>query len=452
VKSHDVRFWQIRRNRSSRRPSYEVRWTVGGRGRSKSFGKKALAEQFRADLMQASSRGDAFDVGTGLPVSVLRRRQSITWYELASDYLDMKWPKLAAKSRASTVDALATVTAVAVGDVSQGPGATILRRALVGHALNPNRRSDPRPPEVVAALRWLERRSLPVTELSRPAVVRQLLDGLSVTMTGAPAAATTVARKRAVLYNVLRYAVRERELLDNNPLDLVDWRAPAVADQVDRRVVVNPTQARELLAAVTYVGRTRGRRLAAFFGCLYFAGMRPAEAMALREVNCHLPSQGWGSISLDSSLPEAGKAYTDQGAVHDPRGLKHRARRDVRTIPIAPVLVVMLREHLDNFGTAPDGRLFATATGGVVSASAVWQVWTRARALGLAPHQVASPLAWRPYDLRHAAVSLWLNAGVPPREVAERVGHSVDVLWRVYAGCVDGDQERINRLIEAALS
>jgi integrase len=185
---------------------------------------------------------------------------------------------------------------------------------------------------------------------------------------------------------------------------------------------------------------------------LYFAGMRPAEAMALREANCHLPGQGWGSIALDSSLPEAGRAYTDQGSVHDTRGLKHRAYRGVRTIPIAPELVSILREHIETFGTARDGRLFVTAGGGAVSASAVWQVWTRARLYGLSPRQVASPLARRPYDLRHAAVSLWLNAGVPAKEVAERVGHSVDVLWRVYAGCVDGDQERINGLIERALS
>lgn len=28
--------------------------------------------------------------------------------------------------------------------------------------------------------------------------------------------------------------------------------------------------------------------------------------------------------------------------------------------------------------------------------------------------RAASPLARRPYDLRHAAVSTWLNGGVPP--------------------------------------
>jgi protein gp37 len=42
-----------------------------------------------------------------------------------------------------------------------------------------------------------------------------------------------------------------------------------------------------------------------------------------------------------------------------------------------------------------------------------------------------------PYDLRHAGVTGWLNAGVPVPEVAEWAGHSPEVLWRIYAKCVD---------------
>ncbi|MGW2145367.1 hypothetical protein ACWCOT_13750 [Nonomuraea bangladeshensis] len=68
------------------------------------------------------------------------------------------------------------------------------------------------------------------------------------------------------------------------------------------------------------------------------------------------------------------------------------------------------------------------------------------------PAQVASPLAKRPYDLRHAAVSLWLNAGVPAPNVAERADHSVDVLLRVYAKCIDGQQETANKRIDEALA
>jgi integrase len=61
--------------------------------------------------------------------------------------------------------------------------------------------------------------------------------------------------------------------------------------------------------------------------------------------------------------------------------------------------------------------------------------------MALTPQQAESVLARRPYDLRHACLSTWLNAGVPPARVAERAGHSVDVLLRIYANCVEGDDE-----------
>ena len=41
--------------------------------------------------------------------------------------------------------------------------------------------------------------------------------------------------------------------------------------------------------------------------------------------------------------------------------------------------------------------------------------------------------ARRPYDLRHAALSLWLASGAPPAEIAARAGHSVRVLLTIYA-------------------
>jgi hypothetical protein len=53
--------------------------------------------------------------------------------------------------------------------------------------------------------------------------------------------------------------------------------------------------------------------------------------------------------------------------------------------------------------------------------------------------------------LRHAAASLWLNAGVAPTHVAEWAGHRVAVLLRVYAKCIDGQEELATRKIEAVL-
>ena len=91
------------------------------------------------------------------------------------------------------------------------------------------------------------------------------------------------------------------------------------------------------------------------------------------------------------------------------------------------------------------------ARGGAVQDSAYSAVWQAARTAALTPAQHASPLARRVYDLRHAAVSLWLNAGVPATEVARRAGHSVAVLLNVYAHCIDGQADTANNRIEEAL-
>jgi integrase len=119
--------------------------------------------------------------------------------------------------------------------------------------------------------------------------------------------------------------------------------------------------------------------------------------------------------------------------------------------PIPPDLVSILRGHIAEFGTAEDGRLFRNERGGVLGASTYARAWEEARRLALTPIQVASPLAGRPYDLRHAALSTWLNAGVDPTEVAERAGNSVEVLLKRYAKCLDGRHEQNNRRIEMAL-
>lgn len=97
--------------------------------------------------------------------------------------------------------------------------------------------------------------------------------------------------------------------------------------------------------------------------------MRPGEALGLRRSDCTLPASGWGRIELAETRPSAGKAWTDSGEAHDRRGLKQRAQGEVRIVPIPPPLVCLLREHLKEFGTAKDGRLFSSERGNVIAAS-----------------------------------------------------------------------------------
>ena len=447
--SYDIRFWDIKKLGSGAKARYRVRWTVDGREHGKSFQDKTLAEGFLDGLKDAVRERQPFDPRTGLPEAETTEEEVITWLAHACAYTEAKWPNLAPVSRRSVAEALVTVTIALSRKEPGAPEATVLRQALFAWAFNPATRDSTPPSRIAAALDWAERASLPVTYLEDTANVRLALAACATTLAGKPAAGSTQRRKRSVFYNALGYAV-ELGHLGSNPVDRIQWTAPAVAASVDRRVVVSPAQAGTLLIAVGRLGR-RGEHLKAFFATLYYAALRPSEAVMLREADLHLPKAGWGRIVLSASASRAGRAWTDEGTARQERGLKHRAGNETRTIPIPPVLVRLLRAHVKKYGTTPDGRIFQTARGGILQDSGYNEVWDQARREALTPAQYRSPLGHRPYDLRHAAVSLWLNSGVPATEVARRAGHGVAVLLKIYAHCIDGQATAANQRIAEAL-
>ncbi|SOE65690.1 Phage integrase family protein [Streptomyces sp. OV198] len=453
MKSLDVKIWGVRK-RASKRSSYDVRWSVASKVFSETFRTKALADHYRTKLMRAARDGEEFDDATGLPDSMAEQKAKLTWYDFALKYLAMKWPHAAPNTRDGINESLTSVTIALLDDRPGRPSALLIRQALRNWAfVHPGPAEREAPTEVSNTLHWIAKASRPLNDLADPVTAREVLDSFKIRLDGKSAAAETVRRKRRTFVNALHYAVDLGEFKEN-PLTAVRWQKPKVSSEVDPRVVVNPQQALSLLHAVSYVGsyrRARGRRLVGLFACMYFAGLRPAEAIGLAEADLTLPEQGWGTALLHRTRPSVGKQWTNSGESHDDRGLKNRPAEGVRRVPIPPQLVAILSEHLDAFGTAADGRLFYSEGGGVVASSTYWRAWQEARTLALPPTAVASPLARRPYDLRHSALSTWLNAGVDPTEVAERAGNSVEVLLGRYAKCIDGRQEIANRKIEDLL-
>ena len=209
----------------------------------------------------------------------------------------------------------------------------------------------------------------------------------------------------AVFHDALGYAV-ELGLLQANPVCQARWTAPIAATAVNPQAVASPTQVRAILSEVTHLRP----ELTAFFGCLYYAALRPEEAVALHSADLVLPPHGQGKLVLTGTCPRTGSAWTSTGTPHEPRSLKHRPDGAVRVVPVPAVLVGLLRQHLREYGTAPDGRLFRGARGGILSESTYGRVWHAVRETALGPELAATPLARRPYDLRHAALSLWLSA------------------------------------------
>jgi integrase len=454
MKSHQVRFWDVRPRKTASGWSYTVRWTVGSREKSRTLARKAQAERFRSQLMQAADRGEAFDDATGLPDSMTRQSSTVTWYQYARSFVDARWPKVAAKGRISLVEGLMAVTPVLVTTTRGAPDPEVLREAMRKWAFNPNRRDTAKPVEIEAALAWLAKASVPITALQEASLVSKALDACSRKLDGTSAAPEYYRRRRRIFYSALKCAVRENHLAVN-PLAATDdseWQAPEVNGAVDRRRVANPAHMEKLLQAIRETGKTQGPRLVALYGCMYYGGLRPSEAASLLRDECRLPSDGWGLLEFSEIRSAAGREWTDDGDTHETRGPKGGPRNAIRRVPIPPVLVKMLREHIDQFGTADDGRLFRTYRGGIFLPSTLWQVLQKARPKAFSPAQVASPLARKPYDFRHAGISWRLNAGTPATLVAEWAGHTVEVLYRIYAHCLEGDDERWFARMEEALA
>ncbi|WP_333768721.1 tyrosine-type recombinase/integrase [Streptomyces sp. IBSBF 2435] len=460
--TYDVRIWSVR-SRPSKSSPFQLRWRVGPEIHYEVFANSPLADGRRSELMSAVRRGEQFDTETGLPASELRERTSPTWYDHACAYALMKWPRAAAKHRAGIAESLTIVTLVLVSSDKTMPDRVLLRKALRTWAFQMcctetgvAARKDVQavPDEESAALAWVAKNSLKVAELGTSERMRAALTALSLKLDGTAAADNTFRRRRTTLNNALRYAV-ERDLLTVNPLSRIDWDPPDTDDEVDFRHVPEPDLARALIRAVGLQG-TRGEHLEAFFGCLYYAAMRPSEAAALGKRSCVLPDEGdeeaWGELVLAESRPEVGSGWTDDGKPYEKRGLKRRARKATRSVPIPPVLVRMLRQHMKVYGTAADGRLFRAAGGGRVRSTEYTELWQAAREKVLSVEEVATPLADVPYCLRQAGISLWIKAGVDPVEAARRAGHSVAVLFRFYAKILRGVQHRANELISKALA
>jgi integrase len=451
-KSYDVRFWKVAVKKGRKRP-YVLRWVVGGKVHPKSFTTLELADSFKSELIQAARRGEAFDIDNGLPESMIRAALSVTWYQHARDYVDDRWEKVSAKQRISIAETLTAVTVGLTADHKGAPDPETLRNALRRWEFNKARRNAERPAEVTAALRWVAKTGVPLADLAEFEGITAALDACARKLDGTTASPSYYTRRRRVLYNVLKYAV-QRKRLTTNPIDGLDWKPTGedeVWEEINPAVVPSPSKMAELLAAVSYAGPRRGPRMVAFFGCVYYAMMRPGEVVSLRDADCELPTTGWGRLLLTGSKPSVGTEWTDSGEYHDNRGLKGRNPKAKRPVPIPPELVRILREHINRYGVAPDGRLFRTERGGVLLPSGYGRTWRMARTLALTPAEEASDLARRPYDLRHAGVSLRLNAGVPPTQVAEWAGHSVEVLLKVYAKVIGGQDGRWEGLIDDAL-
>jgi integrase len=465
--TYDVRVHAIekRTNAAGKITSYRVLWKVDGQLFKEPFGKKAQADSFRSELVAATNKAQAFSTLTGRPVVWKQTINRMSWYDFACAYADMKWKDASAKHRADIARVLMLATPVLFTSKRGKPDDKAIRRALCRWGFNTKQRSEA-PTDVAQILQWVARNTRNVDALADGELLRTMLDTVTTRGDGKRMAAVTTKKYRGILHNALEYAV-VRSAIGENPLTGMKWIAVRASGEVDRRSVVNPAQGRALLEAVR-TQQPSGSRLVALYGAMLYCGLRPEEAVEIFEHNLKLPAQrwnpaadafedppeeeDWGELYVGPVAPEVARDWTDDGARRDSRPMpKHRAEGETRgPIPVPPVQVRLFREHLETFGVGNDGRIFRGVKSDVVPGETIRKVWGRARDKVLTQKEQNSPLAKRPYDLRHTCLSTWLNAGIPPRQIAEWAGHSLEILLRTYAKCMVGqDQTARRRIIEA---
>lgn len=465
--TYNVRIWpkiSEYTGKKTKKTTYTVRWVVAGHEKRSPHESYALADAFRSELVAASRRGEPFDVDSGFPLSMLKKATAeTTWYDFALSFVDHKWARASAVYRRDIARTMAVVTAAMLRAQPSSFTGAQLRNALRNWAFNKEHRESA-PESITDILAWAKRNSLAMAAFEDSEVFGKVLAGLAVKLDGKSAAGSTIRRNRNILHNALGYAVK-RHLLAENPLTLAEDERIRTVRALDKRRLINPSQARALLAAVK-ARKPSGPRVYVFLAVMYFAGLRPEEVVSLYVRDLALPAAGgWGEITVSEPRPEVGKRWTDSGEVRDKRSQpKGREQGEARFVPALPELVVILGAYIAAHGLRPGDRLFTGVRRGnddLLAALVVRRAWTAARleVLGenvIAPdgttvRRVTTLTGQKVYDLRHACLTGWLNSGVPPAQVAEWAGNSVPVLLGTYAKCLSGQEADYKRRIEESL-
>lgn len=425
-----VSVWDLQ-NRDGRKRPWLVRWKVGVKTHARGFPTKTAADNFRAQILSAANAGVAFDRETGEPVAWTQTELSVA--DWCGRWFTGEYPTWAPHTRKNHAQALGKVLPLIVK-----PRATEAPEGIHVDIEDWLSGTQSMP-------RWLSRSSLPLADLTTErcvAVLREIeairvLDRkASRTAPGTmkPIAASDIKRNTKTIKAALNHAVRVGVIASNPwPTTTSRRKALTVTIQVDEATLPTPEQARELLDGIpNHQPASAGYQV--LLSCVYYMGLRPSEARALTIENLTLPATGWGKARVREAVQDAGSKWTAESE------LIGSPKTGVRDVPVPPVLVEILRNWI---GGRTGGFVVETRSNRPVSISN----------LDRAMRRVADNMGhdWVPYDLRHACATLWLSVGVPIREVANRLGHSPEVLLSTYAGVLTGDEKIANKKIEKAL-
>lgn len=243
---------------------------------------------------------------------------------------------------------------------------------------------------------------------------------------------TSVRHHAMLLHRILEHAVKW-QLLSRNPAD-------AVTPPVTRYVEMKTLDEKGVEIVMAEAKKTS---YFALFTLALHTGLRRSEILALRWLDVDLiMAEIYVSRSMHRLLS------------HDIIFSGTKTAKSSRTVALAPSIVIMLRKHLDKemaecaWAGVPftnDRLLFCHWDGQPLIPSSVSQAWRRLiRRLGYGHIRF--------HDLRHSCATLLLKAGVHPKIVQERLGHSsIAITLDTYSHVTPGMQHQAAEALDAIL-
>ncbi len=420
---------------------FDARYRVDGFDFRKTFDQKGWADAFANELKTGYAQGWRFDPVSRrfLDPSGHEHPSPLSVVDHLTDYLQRRWPNWQPATRRNNQLELVRAALHLLRDGAPTLASddllaadAYLRRAVL---------VVPAAPEAVEDderwRAWFAQWSQPLSEVTD----RHLQDFLDHVRTVGPDGArrdlapSSIARTRAVVRAAFTNA-RKRRLIEWDPWEAVE--APQLRDQdrVDPDMVMTPGQIMTVAARCA----EHDPRWEALILLQGMCGLRPGESLALRARDIRWQEGRPVEVTVratHSSLPD--RFFADGETRRRP--LKGRGEKATRTVPTPPPVADALRCH-PTARTARDTAtlLFGSSTGAPLHLSNFHRdVWKPVKAATFAegdPLRVA-----RLHDLRHAAITTWLNAGVPLKTAQTWSGHkTLSVLLDTYLGVMRGDE------------